>query len=128
MLIQANGGACLLSVLDEKMNVQWSVANIITTDKKADIKSVCITNDGTVYLAIQQKVKEVVDMRLIPVSKGKPRPDIQIDAPNANMFAPQLLPSRQRPDLVELAGITVSEEKSRALGIFRSGYDSKSKR
>ena len=97
VLIQAKGGACLITVLDKDFKVKWSIANVFTKDEKANVRSACVTNSGNVYLAIQRDVKNAVDMRLVPVANGKREEDIMLDVPNASWFAPQILQSNQKP-------------------------------
>ncbi len=122
LLIHANDGICFVSVLDQNMEVLWSLGNMFAKEEKAFVRSACIDNSGKVYIAMQRDIKNGVDMRLIPITRGKREQDIMLDIPNASWFAPQLLLSAKNPNKIELAGITVSD-KSRANGIFRASFD-----
>lgn len=122
ILAHADGGACFITVLDENMNILWTLANIFTKDEKANLRSAFIDNSGNVLIALQRDIKDGVDMRLVPITQGKRQQDIILNIQNASWFAPQLLYSKTNPGQVEIAGLTVSD-KSRAQGIFRASFD-----
>lgn len=125
LLLSLYGGPGLffLSVLDENLKIKWTQSSLFGAKEDITFKSVCVDNEGTVFLAYSNNSKEAEKSnntkRIAVITQQGKKQEFIPDLGTSWCYSLELLPSAHLNRTVHVAGIYLEDKDNESIrGVF----------